>query len=221
MNSKGELDGIEVVVTKEIARRLGLTYKPVITVWEGLLVGILADKYDMGGTFMAITEERAQRILYSDAWIEDGTKMVVRANSGIERLDQIKGKKIGVLTNSIYVDQAKALGGDIKFYKSESDSLQDLMNGNIDAKLTEGIALAYQIKTTNLPLTMVGDYVARTQKAWPFKKTSVNLVKAVNKALADMVADGTHKRLIEGFIGFAPYPSKPFRSNFDKYVAPE
>ena len=43
----GQLDGLEIRVMKEVARRLGLEYTPVLIKWDSLLVGLMADQYDV------------------------------------------------------------------------------------------------------------------------------------------------------------------------------
>jgi len=41
----GKLDGLEIRVMKEVAKRLHLTYTPVLTKWDSLLVGLQANQY--------------------------------------------------------------------------------------------------------------------------------------------------------------------------------
>ena len=63
-----------------------------------------------------------------------------------------------------------------------------------------------------MPLAMTDDYVSHIQKGFPFKKDKPNLVKAVNKALADMIADGTYAKLTSELVGYSPAPKEPIRS---------
>ena len=68
----GTLDGLEIRVGKEIAKRLGLEYTPVIIKWELLLVGLAADQYDFASDAMDITEERQKAVTFADGWLEFG-----------------------------------------------------------------------------------------------------------------------------------------------------
>ena len=52
--------------------------------------------------------------------------------------------------------------------------------------VTDAIAGAYAIQKSKLPLRMVDQPLSSIQKGFAFKKGKPNLVKAVNKALADM-----------------------------------
>ena len=63
-----------------------------------------------------------------------------------------------------------------------------------------------------MPLAMTDDYVSHIQKGFPFKKEKTNLVKAVNKALAGMIADGTYAKLTSELVGYSPAPKEPIKS---------
>jgi polar amino acid transport system substrate-binding protein len=208
----GTLDGLEIRVGKEVAKRLGLEYTPVIIKWESLLVGLAADQYDFASAAMDITEARQKEVTFADGWLESGGRVVVKEGSDVKSADDIKGRNVGVLVASTWLALAEERGAVAKPYKSEADALQDLVNGNIDAVITDSIAAAYAIQASKLPLAMTPDYVSQIQKGFPFKKGKPNLVTAVNKALADMIADGTYEQLTKDLVGYSPAPKDPIRS---------
>ncbi|MDF2995517.1 MAG: extracellular solute-binding protein family 3 [Xanthobacteraceae bacterium] len=210
----GQLDGLEVRVSKEVAKRLGLEYEPVVIKWEALLVGLAADQYDYASAAMDITAERQKQVTFADGWLESGGRIVTKKDSPIKAPADIKGKTVGVLVSSTWQKLAEDRGATAKAYKAESDALQDLVNGNIDAVITDSIAAAYAIEASKLPLVMVDEYLSHIQKGFPFKKGKPNLVKAVNKALADMIADGTYAKLTTPLIGYSPVPKDPIKSQF-------
>jgi len=210
----GTLDGLEIRVGKEIAKRLGLEYEPVIIKWESLLVGLEANQYDFASDAMDITEARQKQVTFADGWLESGGRVVTKTGSTIKNSADIKGRTVGVLVASSWQKLAEERGATVKTYKAESDALQDLVNGNIDGVITDSIAAAYAIKASKLPLAMTPDYVSHVQKGFPFKKGKPNLVKAVNKALADMIADGTYAKLTTEIIGYSPAPKDPIRTQF-------
>ncbi len=208
----GDLDGLEIRVAKEVARRLGLEYKPVLVKWESVLIGLEADQYDMISDAMDITPERQQKVVFADGWLESGGRIVVRKDSELTKPSDVKGHTVGGLVASNWVKIAASLGADVKTYKAESDAMQDLANGNVDAIITDSIAAAYAIKVSNLPLKLVEEPVSSIQKGFAFKKGKPHLVAAVNKALADMIADGTYAKLTTELIGVNPAPKEPIRT---------
>ena len=71
-SANGQLDGLEIRVMKEVARRLGLEYTPVLIKWDALLVGLAANQFDVISAAMDITPARQEQILFSDGWLESG-----------------------------------------------------------------------------------------------------------------------------------------------------
>lgn len=208
----GELDGLEMRTLQEIARRLGLAYRPVVIKWESLLVGLLADQYDMSGNAMGITAERQEQVTFCDAWVESGARLVVGRDSPIRSYDDARGRTIGVLVASTFVPLVDRLGGVVKTYKADPDALTDLVNGNVDAVITDSVAGAYAVKTAGLPVRMLDGFIDSYQLGWAVKPGKPNLVRAINGALAGMVEDGSFAAIATELIGIDPTPKEPIRS---------
>ncbi|WP_158892023.1 MULTISPECIES: transporter substrate-binding domain-containing protein [unclassified Pseudomonas] len=208
----GQLDGLEVRVMKEIARRLNLQYTPVLVQWDSLLVALEANQFDVSTCAMDITPARQKQIVFSDGWIESGARILTPLDSPIKSAADLKGKRVGTQVSSTYAVLAQEHGAEVKSYKSESDTVQDLANHNVDAVITDSITGAYLIKHVGLPISMTDDYVSHIQKGFAFKKGKPELVAAVNRALADMKADGTYAKLTTDLIGYDPVPKDPVRT---------
>jgi polar amino acid transport system substrate-binding protein len=211
-SASGELDGFELAIIREIAARLDLEHKPVVTKWDSILVGLQADQYDLVSNPMGITAERQEAVTFCTAWVESGAKLVVQEESSIRSLDQATGKTIGVIVASTFIPMAENLGGEVKLYKSDPEALQDLVNGQIDAVITDAVAGGYAIKTAGLALRQVDEFIDSYQMGWAVKKGKPNLVRAINAALDDMIADGTYAKLAMEIIGIDPTPKEPIQS---------
>jgi len=211
-NADGSLDGLEMRTMGEICHRLGLTYKPVVIKWESMLVALLADKYDIVGNAMGITEERQKSVTFCDGWVESGARLIVHKDSDIQTSADIKGKSVGCITASIFVPLAEGWGSEVKHYQSDVGVMQDIINGRIDGAVMDSIAAAYAIKASKMPLRWTDELFIPYQLGWAVKKEKPNLVRAINAARADMVADGTFKRLVEDLVGYDPSPKDPIRS---------
>jgi polar amino acid transport system substrate-binding protein len=208
----GELDGLEIRVMKEITKRLDLEYVPVIVKWESVLIGLEADQYDIISDAMDITEERQKAVTFADGWLESGGRIVVREGSDITKPADIAGRPVGGLVSSNWTKIAEELGAEVKPYKAESDAIQDLVNGNVDAVITDAIAAGYAIKVSNLPLQMVEEPVSSVQKGFAIKMGKPNLTAAINKTLAEIIADGTYAAMTTDLVGYSPSPAEPIRT---------
>ncbi|UXX82783.1 transporter substrate-binding domain-containing protein [Roseovarius pelagicus] len=213
-NTKGEFDGLAVRVMKEMATRAGLEYSPVIVKWDSALVGVLSGKFDMLCNAMDITAARQEQVRFIDGWLESGGRLLVHEDSDVSTPDEFDGV-IGVLASSTWAELAKELNAsDTKYYKVEVDAMRDLANGNIDGMITDAIAAAWAIEQSNLPIKLTEGSLSSIQKGFALHKDKVNLAKALNKALASMVEDGTYAELTSDLIGFSPAPEEPIRSQF-------
>jgi len=213
-DTSGELDGIEIRNIKAVIKRLGLEYKPVVTTWDAMLIGLLANEYDMCSETMAITDERKKKVWFCDGWCESGARLVVPKDSPIHVNADAKGKSVGVLVASIFVPLAEKLGATVHTYKTDVEAMQDCVNGKIDALITDGVPAAYAIRKGNLPLRMTDEIMQPYQLGWPVKKGKKNLVMALNKSLGEVVADGTFKKICMDFIGIDLTPKNPIRTDF-------
>ena len=202
----GQLDGLEMRIMGEICNRLGLRYKPVVIRWDSMLVALLADQYDIVGNAMGITRERQKQVTFCDGWVESGARLVVREDSAIQDSSEVGGKSVGVITASIFVDLAEGWGAEVKHYKADVEAMQNCVNGRVDAIVLDSIAAAYAIRKSGLPLRWTDELHIPYQLGWAVRMGRPNLVRAVNRTWAAMVADGTVKELFEDLIGYDPSP---------------
>jgi polar amino acid transport system substrate-binding protein len=211
----GDLKGFELAIIREVASRLGLTHEPVVVAWDSILVGLMADQYDMISNPMGITAERQKSVYFCDAWVESGARIAVRADDAAGTMEDMRGRPLGTIVASTFVPLAEGLSDDVKLYGSDPEGLQDVINGNIDGAVVDGIGGAYAIKTGGLPLKLVDGFLDSYQMGWAVAKSRPNLVRAINGALGEMVADGTYKRIAMEEIGVDPTPRAPIRTVFE------
>lgn len=208
----GELDGLEVRVMREVCRRIGLEYSPVNIKFDALLVGLMADQYDITSESMDITPARQKQVAFADGWLESGARIVTRKDTGIKGPEDLKGRNVGALSASTFGKLAEEHGATLKSYKTAADAMQDLVGGNIDAVINDAVAGNYAIKARKLPLVMIETPLSTVQKGFAIRKGKPNLHAAVNKALAEMIADGTYAKLVTPLIGYDPAPKAPIRT---------
>jgi polar amino acid transport system substrate-binding protein len=211
----GDLKGFELSVIREVAKRLGLEHRPVVIAWDSILVGLMGGQYDMVSNPMGITEERQNSVYFCDAWVESGARIVVRSDDAAKTTDDLKGRRLGTIVASTFVPLAEALTGDVKTYASDPEAMQDVINGQIDGAIVDGIGGAWAIKTGNLPLRLVDGFLSAYQMGWAVQKDRPNLVRAINAALGEMVADGTYKSIAMEVLGVDPTPREPIRTKFE------
>jgi polar amino acid transport system substrate-binding protein len=213
-DENGKFDGLEVRIMDEMAKRAGLEYKPVVVKFSSALIGLMSGQFDALCNAMDITPARQKQVLFADGWLESGGRLFVSSDSDVKDPKDFKGT-VGVLSSSTWAELAKKLGADeIKYYTTEVDAMRDLANKNIDGMITDAIVGAWAINKSKLPMKATEGYLSHVQKGFALRKDQPNLAHALDKALADMIADGTYQKLTSELLGYSPNPSEPIRTQF-------
>lgn len=87
----------------------------------------------------------------------------------------------------------------IKTYDDDPTKYQDLRVGRIDAILVDRLAAFELIKKTNNTLAVSGEPFSRQEAGVALRKGEPELLAAVNKAIEELRADGTLKKLSEKY----------------------
>jgi len=200
----GELAGYDVDVARLLAARLGLKPEFVTTEWSAILAGLGAGKYDVIVSQVGITPKRQQAFDFSRPYTYSGPQLIVRRNESADykRLEELKGKKVGVGQGSVFEQQVRAVPGiDVRSYPAAPENLQDLAFGRIDAALNDSLMVGYLLKNSQLPIragARVGE-VARMGIA--YRKGNPKFGAALDAALDAARADGSLKQVSMKWFG--------------------
>jgi cystine transport system substrate-binding protein len=192
----GQLTGYDVDVARLVAAKLGLKPDFVTTEWASILAGLGAGKYDVIISQVNVTPKREQAFDFSTPYTYSTPQLIVRRNERIDykKLEDLKGKKVGVGQGSVFEQQAKAMPGiEVKSYPAAPENLQDLAFGRIDAALNDSLMVGYLLKSSQLPIRAGARVGAVERTAVAFQKGNPKFRAAVDKALAEVRADGSLK----------------------------
>ncbi|MFY9327368.1 MAG: ABC transporter substrate-binding protein [Georgfuchsia sp.] len=194
VNENNVLSGFDVDVCKEIARRIGVAPKPMSIAWDGIVAGLLANKYSLICGSMAITEARLNTIDFSDAYYRSGAQLFVPAISDITSARQLENMKIGVTLGTTYEEWVRAnlASVDVRTYKGVPEMVLEIAYGRLDGFITDRIVGAMAIDEKGAPIKMAGPLLYEEQMGIAFNKGNPKLSNAINEALAAMKEDGTY-----------------------------
>ena len=86
LNSAGELEGAEIDFGNEACKRMNVECEWVTQDWDGIIPALLNGKYDIIIAGMSITEERKQKVNFTNGYMTDGARFAVLKGSGLENL---------------------------------------------------------------------------------------------------------------------------------------
>jgi len=198
-NQHGKLDGFDVDIAKEIANILHKDIEIITTEWDGIIAGLLTNKYDAIIGSMAITPKRAEQVLFSNPYYISGAQLFVNRNNSIKDIRDCDGKKIGVVLGETYERYLRKNHSNIIIitYKSTIDIFQDMDNGRLDGFVTDQLVGAWQIKKANKSFIKKGDLLYKERIGIPVKKSDPLLLSQINKALAQISISGKKKQLYD------------------------
>ncbi|MFJ7727716.1 transporter substrate-binding domain-containing protein [Neobacillus sp. NPDC097160] len=203
VDDKQNYIGFDVDISNEIAKRLGVKTEFIATKWDSLIGGLKADKFDIIIGQMTVTDERKKSVDFTDPYVVTGSVLVTREDTtDITKLEDIKGKNVGVGGGTTFEEVAKSVdGANVKLYKAVSDYIQDLQNKRLDVIINDQLLMGYNIKENKLPIKITSEILNKDEIGMAIKKDNDDFVKKVNEAIAAMKEDGTYDEIYKKWFG--------------------
>ncbi len=208
-NEKNEIVGFDVDMAKEAAGRLGLkaTFQPID--WAMKENELNQKAIDLIWNGYSVTDERREKVLFTDAYLKNKQSVVVPANSKVTTLKDLAGVKVGTQDQSSGLDAINAAGiasdfagGEPSLYGNFNEAFIDLENGRIEALVVDEILAKYYTAQKGAEKFRILDENLGTENyAVGIRKTDVTLQKALNDALNEMKKDGSAARISETWFG--------------------
>jgi ABC-type amino acid transport substrate-binding protein len=206
----GGMEGFNIDLGNEIARRLGRPIEIEGTQFSGLIPGLNAKKYDFILAPTTVTRERAEALLFTEGYLDTDYLFVQKkADADIKSLDDLKGKTIAVNKGSAYETWAKANADKHGFkydvYDTNADAVQAVLSGRAGANLAGNTVAAWAAKQNPMIKTTL---LVPTGLVWaiPFRKDDVEGRDKVSMVIKCMKADGTIGKLHEKWFGSKAQP---------------
>jgi His/Glu/Gln/Arg/opine family amino acid ABC transporter permease subunit len=204
-DENAELIGFDVDVSRTIAKHIDRDLDIVTTEWDGILAGLLAGKYDAIIGSMAVTEERAQAVDFSDPYYISGAQLFVRSDlrDNVEGVADCTGLKIGVGLGETYEHYIRRNHPEVTAvaYKAAPDIFQDLENRRLAGFVTDRLVGLWQIRNAGKDFEPAGDLLYEERIAIPVRKGNTGLLDEINSALAAMKSEGELDALHEKWFG--------------------
>ena len=193
--------GIDVEIAEAIAAKLGMELKIEDIAFDSIIPGVQTGKYDMGMAGLTVNEERLQTVNFSDSYATGIQSIIVKEGSDIKSADDLAGKKIGVQTSTTGDIYATDDFGEenITRYENGAVAVQGLLEGKVDCVIIDN-APAKSYAEANEGLIVLDTEYVQEEYAICFAKENTQLQADVNKALGELIADGTVQTIIEKYI---------------------
>lgn len=202
VNEQNEVVGFDPAIGTEIATRMGVEVEIVTTAWDGIIAGLLANKYDAIVGSMSITEERAEVVDFVGPYYNTRRAVFTKPDSGITSVSQLGDVKVGVTLGETHEEWARNEGYNVNTYKGLPELMLELQNGRVDVIVGDSIAVLLAMKANGYQFDMLPDLETEDVGAGiAIRQGNPELKAAMQEALDAMMEDGTYVEIATEWVG--------------------
>ena len=195
LGGDGVFYGLDVDVAREIAKRIGVMAEFRNVGMDGLYDVLQAGQADASISALPIDPARAGRWKYSHPYFDAGLTLITLEGSHLDSEQALPGHTVAVVLGSegdawLRQAQRRAPGIVAARFDSAREASDAVGQGRAEAAILDGVTarqlaarVAAQLTSEPYAIAVWGD--------------SVDLLAAIDRALAEMEADGTLQRIID------------------------
>ncbi|MGW5455186.1 amino acid ABC transporter substrate-binding protein [Nocardia sp. NPDC003979] len=199
----GELTGYDVEVARAVGEKLGKRVEFVQTPWDSIFAGLESKRFDLVANQVTINPERTAKYSLSQPYTTSEGVIVTRAdNTDITGLASLAGKTAAETATSNWNQVAKDAGAKVEAVEGFVQAVQLLKAGRVDATINDTLAVGeYTKKNGSADIKVAAKTGEVSKQAFAARKDDAALVADIDRALAELAADGTLARLSEKYFG--------------------
>lgn len=200
MTNNGKIEGFDIDLIKAIAKTENIKVKEIKKMqFTGLIPALQSDQVDVAVAGFTITKSRMQHVNFSNAYYKSGLSILVKKNSSIQGMKDIKTKVVGAKKGTTSVNLLSQDGvKDVKQYNTTSQLYDALESGSVSAVVFDNPSnLAFMQKHTNVHT--VGPLLTGEYYGIAISKKRPNLLSKINAGLQKVQQDGEYKTIFQKY----------------------
>lgn len=191
----GKIVGFDVDVINAVCTKINATCEIVAQDWDGILPGLLTNKYDAVIAGMSITEERLQKVDFSEPYFSN-TMIWLSKNDGSFDPKNIQNKILGGQRGTSPADYISKNydgkdGNRVQLYDTYINAYLDLKAGRNHAVMAEKASASDWLKSgDNQGFGLVGEEIDNNDNLGIAVRKGDPLKAEFDKALGELKASG-------------------------------
>lgn len=215
---QGQIVGFDADLGRAICQKMQVKCVFVENTFDGLIPALKAKKFDAILSSLSINEERKKSIDFSTALFNTPVYLITAKKSGLSATpESLQGKRVGVQQGSVFETYAnqywRPKGVEIVSYPSPDQIYADLALGRLDASLDDAASAtaSFLEKPQGAGFQLNGKEVVDKPlfgngAGLGLRKGDEPLKASIDKAIADIRADGTYAKLNKEYFKFDVSP---------------
>lgn len=215
LTSDGKLVGFDIEIAQALCDEMKVECEFVTQDWDGIIPALIAKKFDAIIASMSITEERLQKVDFTNKYYNTPPAIAVPKDSKLTRENaaELKGVALGAQSSTTHSNYAEAKfpDADIKLYPTADEYKLDITNGRLDAVIDDVVVLSEWLDSSDgdcckILDTLKPDPVINGAGAGiALRKGSDELKAKFNAAIDAIRANGTYQTINNKYFKFDVY----------------
>ncbi len=219
IDADGKIGGFDVEIGLALCAEMKAKCDVVAQDWDGIIPGLLAEKYDMIIASMFITEERKQKVAFTDPYYKAAMTHVAKKGAGLTDFTDagMKGKTIGVQAGTTQATFAEKTypSAEIKSYPTQDEVNLDMASGRLDLQVGDMIPMLDWVNKSEdgAGFELVGEPVIDPAFVGEgvgiaVRQSDTQLREDINTALKAILANGAYKAINDKYFTIDVYSMK-------------
>ncbi|HRQ55912.1 MAG TPA: ABC transporter substrate-binding protein [Azoarcus taiwanensis] len=211
VDASGQLQGFDVDIAKALCEKMQADCDIVAQDWDGIIPGLQARRYDAIIASMSITPERQRVVAFTNPYYSNVLAFI--GPKGVEfgtDADSLKGKTLGAQRATIagqYLEDTLGRSVTVKLYDTQDNAYLDLAAGRLDGMVSDKFpAYDWLQSDAGQGFEFKGEDIDIDDKiAIAVRRQDNALRERLNKALAEILEDGTYAEINARYFPFPIY----------------
>ena len=208
LDSNGNIVGFDVDLARETFDTVGKKVKFQPINWDAKELELESGRIDVVWNGLTYTEERAKNMLLTKPYMENQQVFLVKSESNINNLEDLKSKTICVQKGSAVETEliSSEIGKNAKQIITNSsmlDCLNEVRFGRSDAALIDSVMAKYYLKQNNMSkaFKILSDAFTKECDVIAVKKDNIKLKNEIEEGLSRVIQSGKAKEISERWFG--------------------
>ena len=201
--SNGTIGGFDYDLMNEISKISSIKMNFIPMQFEQLMPALEAKKIDAIIAGMTVTEDRKKQVNFSDKYYTSRQAILLNQNEDkINTEEDLIGKKVGVIRGTIadtIISQNPGI--QIERFETGSSILLSLKVGKVDAAMFDKVTCDHYLSYDKDIKLAEGITFPEENYAIAFRKDETALLNEINKALSEVMNNGSYNTLIQKHLG--------------------
>jgi arginine/ornithine transport system substrate-binding protein len=212
----GKPTGFDVDIARALCEQIKRKCVFVEQVWDSMIPGLQAKKYDVIISSLSITADRLKAIDFTDKYYNTPSRIVLKKDVSYSGPASIKGKKIGVLKGSTQekyaMGELKPAGVSVIPYEAQDQVYLDIKAGRLDGTVADFVEVTggFLSKPEGRDYVLAGPELFMekyfgTGVGIGLRKGDAALKGELNAAIQTLRDNGSYKKINDKYFKFDVY----------------